>query len=223
MKQKAKPKKSAANTKTVTYWPGESRESKLALLAIEPCMAAATVSTAFSHATFGEVDLDTTHHLLLEQTRRVHKGDLRELESTLTAQAVALNSIFTDLARRSAMNVGEYLGATETYMKLALRAQAQCRATLETLATIKNPPAVAFVRQANIAHGHQQVNNGEPNVPPARVGENANEQTGLLESPHAKLQWMDAATPRTASDADTELATVATIDRPEDAARQSNV
>lgn len=36
----------------------------------------------------------------------------------------------------------------------------QCRATLETLAEIKNPRPVVFVRQANIANGPQQVNNG---------------------------------------------------------------
>jgi hypothetical protein len=43
-------------------------------------------------------------------------------------------------------------------MRYGLRAQAQCRATLETLAAIKNPPTV-FARQANIANGPQQVNN----------------------------------------------------------------
>ena len=45
-------------------------------------------------------------------------------------------------------------------LRLALKAQAQCRATLEALAAIKNPQPVFFVRQANIAHGPQQVNNG---------------------------------------------------------------
>jgi hypothetical protein len=43
-------------------------------------------------------------------------------------------------------------------MRMALKAQAQCRATLETLATIKNP-SVVFARQANIAQGPQQANN----------------------------------------------------------------
>lgn len=43
---------------------------------------------------------------------------------------------------------------------MALKAQAQCRATLETLAEIKNPQPTAFLRQANIAYGPQQVNNG---------------------------------------------------------------
>jgi len=45
-------------------------------------------------------------------------------------------------------------------LKLALRAQNQCRATIETLSVVKNPPTATFVRQANIAAGHQQVNNG---------------------------------------------------------------
>jgi hypothetical protein len=55
----------------------------------------------------------------------------------------------------------------EIYLRLALKAQNQCRMTLETLATIKNPPAV-FAKQANIAHGPQQVNNGAETLAPAR-------------------------------------------------------
>jgi len=44
---------------------------------------------------------------------------------------------------------------------MALKAQGQCRTTLETLAAIKNPP-VLFAKRANIAHGPQHVNNGTP-------------------------------------------------------------
>jgi hypothetical protein len=58
------------------------------------------------------------------------------------------------------MNMGEYIKAADTYLRLALKAQSQCRATLETLATIKNPPIV-YARQANIANGPQQINNGD--------------------------------------------------------------
>jgi hypothetical protein len=39
----------------------------------------------------------------------------------------------------------------------AFKAQAQCRATFETIALSKNPPV--FARQANIAQGPQQINN----------------------------------------------------------------
>ena len=66
----------------------------------------------------------------------MHAGDMRGVETMLTAQAVALNTIFSELARRAAVNMGELLTATETYMRMALKAQTQCRATLETLAAL---------------------------------------------------------------------------------------
>jgi len=45
------------------------------------------------------------------------------------------------------------------HMRLAFKAQSQARAAIETLAEIKNPHQFAFVKQANIAGGNQQVNN----------------------------------------------------------------
>ena len=57
--------------------------------------------------------------------------------------------------------MGEHLNATETYMRLALKAQTQCRSTLETLAEVKYPKAATFVRQQNVAY-QQQINNGDP-------------------------------------------------------------
>jgi hypothetical protein len=63
-------------------------------------------------------------------------------------------------------------------MRMALKAQSQCRQTLETLATIKNPPVV-FARQANIAQGPQQVNKCDDASASRGRGENrkAAEQT----------------------------------------------
>ena len=74
------------------------------------------------------------------------------------------------------------------YMRLALKAQGQCRATLETLANIKNPRPVAFVQQANIAHGPQQVNNGmaPSQGEPAQATKNAFEPNELLEQQHGE-------------------------------------
>lgn len=71
----------------------------------------------------------------------------------MTTQAHILDAIFNNLARR-AINA-EYLDNLDRYLKLALGAQSQCRATWEALATIKNPPVTGYVRQANIAHGPQ--------------------------------------------------------------------
>ena len=77
----------------------------------------------------------------------------------LVAQAHTLDAVFHETLRRSSnhMTAG-YLETAERYIKLGLKAQAQCRATLETLAKIKTPPTL-FAQQANIAHGPQQVNN----------------------------------------------------------------
>jgi hypothetical protein len=44
-------------------------------------------------------------------------------------------------------------------MRFALKAQNQSRATLQALIQLKQPSQTTFVRQANIAQGHQQVNN----------------------------------------------------------------
>ncbi len=99
---------------------------------------------------------------LMEQVAAVNNGDLKRAEGMLIAQAHTLDALFGHLARRAHSNMGEYLNAADTYLRLALKAQSQCRATLETLAEIKNPMAGAYVRQANIAAGHQQVNNSAP-------------------------------------------------------------
>ena len=94
------------------------------------------------------------------------------------AHSLGHHVVFAEMARRAALKMGEHLGATESYMRLALKAQSQSRATVETLAAIKNPPVV-FARQANINNGgQQQVNNGPAAQPqraragaPARIPE----------------------------------------------------
>jgi hypothetical protein len=53
-----------------------------------------------------------------------------------------------------------YLKQWEAVLRMALKAQNQCRMTLETLAMLKNPTPTVIARQANITTGPQQVNNG---------------------------------------------------------------
>jgi len=91
-------------------------------------------------------------------------------------QATALQTVFARLVERG-MGCTE-IAPFEANLRMGLRAQSQCRATLETLAAIKNPTSVSFVRQANIAHGPQQVNNGDaaPSQP-SRPRENEIKQT----------------------------------------------
>ena len=57
----------------------------------------------------------------------------------LAAHAVTLDTMFTELARRAALNVGEYLNAAARSARLALKAQSNSRATLEALAKLHQP------------------------------------------------------------------------------------
>jgi hypothetical protein len=114
---------------------------------------------------------------------------MASVEEMLYGQSVALQTIFTSLARRSVQNAGEYMDAAEKYMRLALKAQSQCRATLETLAIIKNPQP--YIKQANISQGPQQVNNsfGKSTGAQAETSRE-NFQSGpnkLLEQQHANI------------------------------------
>jgi DNA-binding transcriptional MerR regulator len=138
--------------------------------------------------------------------RRLYLG---RPEAMLAAQAHSLDAIFTSLARRAHLNMGEYVNAADRYMRLALKAQSQCRATIETLAAIKNPPMV-IARQANIAHGPQQVNNGEP----TRTREIQSEPSKLLEQTHGER--LDTRTTGQASGADSAMATMGAQHRAKD-------
>ena len=103
------------------------------------------------------IDTPTLLAELRDQAKAVNSGDMRRAEAMLMNQATALQSLFSRLAERG---MGcDNVPAFDANMRMALRAQSQCRATLETLATIKNPPIV-YAKQANIANGPQQVNNG---------------------------------------------------------------
>lgn len=152
-------------TKAVKKQPGSGApdpdaKGHAARCAIFPGVSAAVVIEAFAKQSVGEQDVTALTDELMRANMRVGDGDMSGAESMLMSQAYALQSIFVTMARRSALNAGEYINASDTYMRMALRAQNQCRMTLETLSTIKNPPVV-FAKQANISHGHQQVNNGD--------------------------------------------------------------
>lgn len=122
----------------------------------------ACTALRFVNAEHGELSLTDMVASLREHGLAVNRGELAAAERMLNSQAVALNAMFAELARRGAANMGTHLPAAETYLRLALKAQAQSRATVETLAAIKNPPVV-FARQANINNGgQQQVNNAVP-------------------------------------------------------------
>jgi hypothetical protein len=181
-----------------------------AKMAIRPEVGAAFVISEFG----GHSDLAALAVQLEIGMNDVGENDLSSCEAMLYCQAHALQRIFIELASEAAFHVKEgWFPNYEAHMRLALKAQGQCRATVETLAQIKNPPVV-FARQANIAQGPQQVNNngmmpaGEPR---AGAGKNEKPQNKLLEAQNAER--LDFGTPGAAVGSDPAIATVGTFDR----------
>jgi hypothetical protein len=160
----------------------------------------------------GKVDLADLVTDLRERVEKVQGGDMQPVEAMLYAQAVTLETIFTSLARRATSQ--EYLKQFQAYLGLALKAQAQCRATLEALAEIKNPRPVLITKQANISGGHQQVNNGaaaesEAARARAHAAENSSPQNELLEQQHGIE--LDTRAQGATGGADRHLAAVGTV------------
>lgn len=204
------------DTKTISakVEKGQSRENKLAQMMLSPEIMNAVTIQSLTKSVVGEIDLGESISIMQEKSKKINAGDLSELEATLSAQVVSLDKLFNTLVGRSVSNMGEYLKTMEVYMRLALKAQAQCARTAEVLAAIKNPPVV-FAKQANIAQGHQQVNNGiHPHV---HTGNTNSPNELLSEDNHATL---DTGGTIEAIKIDQDLATVEILNRRKDRSRQ---
>ena len=189
--------------------PGESEERALARTRLRPSvLAAQTIRSVIGGAPEDQLDLTALVKELTDQVATVKSGDLARLEAMLVAQAHTLDALFNRLARQAIPNIGNYSGTVAVYLKLALKAQAQARATAETLNEMKHPRSVAFVAQANVGQ-NVQVNNGA-----VARGETENEQTEVLGASDGER--MDTGTASASSRGDPALATVDPINRAED-------
>jgi hypothetical protein len=87
---------------------------------------------------------------------KAEAGDLGFVSRMLASQSVALDTIFGEFTRRSALNMGGHLDAAERYARLALKAQANSRSTLETLARL-HQPREQIVRHVHVNDGGQAI------------------------------------------------------------------
>ena len=173
------------------------------------CAGAALPATTVVNAYFDSAaEIEDIFMTLRSQAAAIQQGDMTQVEAMLINQAVALQSMFSDLAVRAKKQ--KSFEGVQCLSQLALRAQAGCRATLQTLGEIKNPRQVAFVKQTNIAQT-QQVNNGMPSPAPARKVEVMPNEV-LVEEQHGSTK-MDARATKTSGDVDTDLVTMDAVDR----------
>ena len=176
---------------------GESLPASIARTVIAPSFVnARTIETLVN---VEGVELPALIDALGTQTSAVASNNLNRPAAVLTAQAHTLDALFNSLARLAFKNTGN-LEAFDRIMRLALRAQAQTRETAAAIGVLKNPPTL-IARQTNVAHGPQQVNNGQPALsPPSAPNE-------LLETP-AHGERLDGAASSETNRSDPSVATV---------------
>ena len=191
----------------------ESPEVRGAQMALQPSINAAAVIQSYTGAMFGkEPDINVLIDGLRDSFKTVKDGDLSSLEAMLVGQATVLQSLFTSLARRAqAQQSQRHL---EAFLGLALKAQAQSRATIQAVVELKYPRQVAFVKQANISHGPQQINNGPGKATEARshTEENQVQQNKQLEDQSDGRTYLDTRATTTAGRSDPALETVESVD-----------
>lgn len=125
-----------------------------------------------------DVDMGELVTTMQTKFKEVNDGDLSTLEAMLVGQATALQTMFTSLAMKAVNQ--EYLKNYQSFMVLALKAQAQSRATISALVDLKYPKQTAtFVKQANMTTGPQLINNG---AALSHAGNIQNEPNKLLEA-----------------------------------------
>ena len=95
--------------------------------------------------------------------------------------------------------------------KTAVARQARGRSDPEN--AMKNPPMV-FAKQANIANGHQQVNNGPGTTSPLAPAQERHPAPSKLLEEH-DVERLDTGAQGAAGGTDSKLAAVGAVDRPE--------
>ena len=192
----------------------QSESERYAKISLSASTMSAVLSADFSKSMFPDFKLADSISALSDKITTIQAGDMQPIEAMLIGQAQALQTMFVSLGRQAVTKTG--LQQYTAFMNLALKAQSQSRATILALIELKYPKQATFVKQANIANGNQQVNNGQPITDnsatnthaPAHAKENQHFQNKLLEKQHN--EWLDNGTATTPSATNQAMATLAT-------------
>jgi hypothetical protein len=171
-------------------YSGDSLAEKGAAIAVDPSMKAALTAHLYT-TNLGKIDALALVDRVQALTDEASAGDMSHFESMLASQAIALDAIFHRLACQANQNIGNYAGATDTYLRLGLKAQAQSRSAIEALAAIKAPRQ--YISQTNVANT-MQVNNSLEGVEVCHdewVDIRAQAASGRTDSTMAALEAID--------------------------------
>ena len=148
------------NALTVEQNTEETGAQAVARKVLDPGFRHALTASSFAGKALGTSIgqpglMDYVDHVL-KVGEKAEAGDIAIASRLFISQAITLDAMFTELARRTADNMGEYINAAERYGRLALKAQANSRATLEALAKL-HQPREQTVRHVHVNEGGQAV------------------------------------------------------------------
>ena len=159
-KPKTGKKPTAGSVLTVTAEKGETEPDTMARVFVSPflrhaCLGHGVATKAFGKMP-GEPDVNDFGKAIKARAKAAAEGDLTLATEILVSQALSLDAMFAELARRSVMNFGDYPLAAERYARLAFKAQSNSRASLEALAKL-HQPREQTVRHVHVNEGGQAV------------------------------------------------------------------
>lgn len=161
------------NALTIEQTTEETGAQAMARKLLDPAFKNAAASAGFLDKMLGGIEKPgVTDYAddMIAKAGKAASGDLAMASRILATQAVTLDAMFAELARRCAMNMGDYINASERYGRLALKAQSNCRTTLAALAKLHQP------REQTVRHVH--VNEGGQAV----VADHFHNHTGAAEN-----------------------------------------
>lgn len=114
---------------------GKSESRQMAEVAMRPMIRNGFIVGMLGGKHFGgeTPDVTDTVDIMADACKKVRDNDLSEQRDILTSQAMALDAIFTTMVLRSENNVKDYFDASQRFMRMALKAQVQCRTTIEAI------------------------------------------------------------------------------------------
>lgn len=117
---------------------GPERDALIAKAIHEPTLRHATVASAFGATNFAgaQPSVTASADIVRDRAAKAKAGDLSGQMEMLAIQAETLDAVFTSMATRASLNAAQFPQAAEMFMRLALKAQANSRATIEALAKI---------------------------------------------------------------------------------------
>ena len=112
-----------ATTLVIEQTKDETNEQAMARVLLDPCVRHGLSASAFAGNAFGDSlerpGITDYAQYVRAAGGKAEGGDLSMASRMLAAQAITLDSMFTEFARRAAINMGQYLEAAERYAEIS--------------------------------------------------------------------------------------------------------